>query len=100
MTRDKFIKEFHTQKVLKFEPPTWEEFLKTKDVSNHIYAHWDCGDISVFMAEGSIKEFNEFVIDNRDNCKFIQYSFDNRGDCYYKALEIAKEQFLGENDDK
>ena len=51
MTKDEFISKYHTQKVLEFKPPTWEEFLATRDNDKHILPHWDCGDISIIMSE-------------------------------------------------
>lgn len=102
MTKDEFVSKYHTQKPLRFEPPTWEEFLATRDV--HTFANWNCGGIFIVMEEdiiGNRNSDNRFIVD----CGYKQYSipysnvicgWDMRVECYYKALEIAKKWFLGE----
>jgi hypothetical protein len=37
MTNEEFIEKYHTTKTYKFEPPTWEEFLATRDENS--FAH-------------------------------------------------------------
>lgn len=108
MTKEEFIKEYHTQKVLKFEPPTWEEFLATR--TGGIFAHWfdNNSDISIVMWQENDKcginhTNNEFIIELPEEkyCEFVKYEYnefiDNREEMYYKALDIAKKWFLGEN---
>lgn len=106
MTKDEFILKYHKQKVLKFEPPTWEEFLATRDIDNGILAHWDCGDISIVMSEeNNLKGVNHcsniyeiFYNGEIDNWERVHYykgdGFDNQEEMYYKALDIASKWFL------
>lgn len=108
MTKNEFISKYHTQKVLKFEPPTWEEFLATRDVAKGILAHWYCGNISIVMCEENNKRdilhcsTNTFEISDIITWVHVDYYndyvSDNREECYYKALDIAKEWFLGEEE--
>ena len=106
MSDEEFISKYHTQKVLKFEPPTWEEFLETRDISKHIQPNWECGDIEIIMYEennrkGIMHTSNTFEIFNDNTWEQINYYnddfFDNREEMYYKALDVAKKWFLGED---
>lgn len=96
-----FIKKFYTVKWYKFEPPTWEEFLATKNKDQ--FAHWFCGDISIVMVEennekGIMKCYNQFEVriyedyDGKDkNFRYFNdYGIDTREEVYYQALEYAK----------
>ena len=106
MTKDEFISKYHTQKVLKFEPPTWEEFLATATDEN--WAFWFYDDIKITMNEENNEHSwahteNAFYIFNDKHCcgdwTKVDYinsdGFDNREEMYYKALDIAKKWFLG-----
>lgn len=108
MTKDEFISKYHTQKVLKFEPPTWEEFLATRNIACDEFANWACDDcdISIIMSEENNEKginhcSNTFNIYEDDiSWEHIDYYndgvFDNREEMYYKALDIAKKWFLGD----
>lgn len=107
MTKDEFIKKFHTQKVLKFEPPTWEEFLATE--TDERWACWFCNNIMISMTRqneehGILHTIDGFYVKNLSDEGGVQIPYeynefiDNREKMYYKALDIAK-WFLGENDD-
>ena len=107
MTKEEFIKKYHTIKTYKFEPPTWEEFLSTG--TEGTYAHWFCGDIHIVMVEenneqGILKTHNQFEVDIycEGDSKlerfdyFNDYGIDTREEVYYEALNYAKKLFLGE----
>ena len=105
ITKDEFISKYHVQKVLRFEPPTWEEFLATRTES--ICAHWfvNNSDISIIMRQENNKKgidhsSNTFEIFNDNTWEHIVYhygyGFDDREEMYYKALDIAKKWFLGD----
>jgi hypothetical protein len=104
MTKDEFISKYHKQKVLKFEPPTWEEFLATE--TDGIWAYWSCGDIMINMckenkAHGFYHTTNSFIVRNiigeREEITYEYNEFiDNREEMYYKALDIAQKWFLGD----
>ena len=105
---DKEFKErFYTTKTYKFEPPTWKEFLATRDEDS--LAHWFCGDITIVMVEennekGILKTYDQFEVDSfneYDKKRTFEYDviesfdIDTREETYYEALEYAKELFLG-----
>lgn len=107
MNKEEFIEKYHTKKTYKFEPPIWEEFLKTKN--NDCFAHWFCGDIGVIMCEennekGILRTENFFEVtiyeDYSSKGKTFRYrnsyGIDNREEIYYETLEYAKRIFLGE----
>lgn len=86
-----FVRKFHTSKTVYFEPPTWEEFLKTK--SEHQYCSWDCFEVQIVMYNNNFTVFSSFydilpieINYNKNNCK----------QKYYEAVEYAKNLFLGE----
>ena len=98
-----FIIKFHTHKTLYFRPPTFEEFLKTRQEG--IYCNWYCGDIQIVMEEdnqqkGILKSENIFRVDDGNNYCSFRYEYneylDNRKEIYYEALEYVKKLFLGE----
>lgn len=106
MNKEDFIKRFHTIKIFKFEPPTWEEFLETRDENS--FAHWFCGDIAIVMSEengekGIMHCANQFeisIFEDYDNLgknfRYInEFGIDTREQQYYKALEYAQKIFLG-----
>lgn len=105
MTKQEFIKKYHTTKTYKFEPPTWEEFLAT--ATEGTYAHWFYGDIHIVMVEennekGILKTYNQFEVDmcceGDSKLKkfdyFNNYGIDTRENVYYLALNYAKKLFL------
>ena len=107
-----FVLKYHTTKTLKFEPPTWKEFLATKKHED-MFAHWCCGDICVVMVEennekGILKTYNQFEVDvfndydsksrKLDYCIIQSCGIDTREETYYKALEYAKKLFLEEEE--
>ena len=105
MDKDLFVKKFYTTKTLKFEPPTWEEFLKTR--TDRFFASWFCNDIGLVMNEennekGILKTYNQFEISLFDDYdskgrsfKYInEYGIDTREETYYKALEYMQQLFL------
>lgn len=105
-----FVLKYHTTKTFKFEPPTWKDFLATRDEKS--FAHWSCGDICVVMVEennekGILKTYNQFEVDifndyDSKGRKFHyinSYGLDDREEIYYKALEYAQEIFLGDSND-
>lgn len=92
-----FVIKYHKTKTLYFEPPTFEEFLKTGD--DERFPHWDCDDISIV----EWTDENRFLVDmygDRDVDKFFYYGNDdwedNRKEAYCKAVEYAMKLFLGE----
>ena len=104
-----FVLKYYTTKTYRFEPPTWEEFLATRDENS--FAHWFCGDICVVMVEendkkGILKTHNQFEVDiyceGDSKLKrfdyFNNYGIDTRKETYYEALEYARELFLGGSD--
>lgn len=108
MTKEEFIKKYHTTKTYKFEPPTWEEFLATKKHED-MFAHWFCGDIAIVMVEennekGVLKTYNQFEVDlyedyageSRRFNYINSYGIDTREETYYEAVEYARKLFLGE----
>lgn len=105
MNKEDFIKRFYTTKTYKFEPPTWEEFLSTKNGDN--FAHWFCGDIAVVMSEengekGIMHCYNQFeisIFEDYDNLgknfRYInEFGIDTREETYYEALEYAQRLFI------
>lgn len=104
-----FINKYHTTKTLKFEPPTFEEFLKTR--TEDTFAHWNCGDIYIVMDEennqSGINHCSNSIIvyvwenyDKYESFRYInEYGFDTRKETYYKALDYAQQLFLGDNND-
>ena len=109
MEEKDFKERYYTTKTYKFEPPTWKEFLATRD--EHTCAHWSCGDIDIIMVEennekGILKTHNQFEVDvfddYDDKCEVFDYcvieslGIDTREETYYEALDYAKELFLGE----
>lgn len=106
MEKELFIKKFHTTKTYKFDPPTWEDFLKTK-THDDMFAHWFCGDIYIVMCEknnekGILKTHNQFEVslfndydsEGRNFGYCNEYGIDTREETYYKALEYARELFI------
>lgn len=109
MEEKEFKERFYTTKTYKFEPPTWKEFLATRD--KHTIAHWCCGDIAVYMIEENsekdfFKTYNQFEVyvfsDDEDSkrrvfdyCVIESFGIDTREETYYEALDYAKELFLG-----
>lgn len=92
-----FVLKYHKTKTLCFEPPTFEEFLKTGDDKR--LPHWDCDDISII----EWTDENRFLVDmygDGDFDKFFYYGNDdwkdNRKEAYCKAVEYAMKLFLGE----
>ena len=110
MNKKEFKEKYHTIKTYRFEPPTWTEFLATRDEDT--CANWGCEDISVIMVEennekGILKTYNQFeveVFDDYDSkrrtfdyCVIESLGIDTREETYYEALDYAKELFLGED---
>ena len=107
MEEKEFKERFYTTKTYKFEPPTWKEFLATRQ--ENLFAYWDCGDVYVVMNEennekGYFKIYNEFEVgvfnDDRENkrfdyCVIGSFGIDTREETYYQALDYAKKLFLG-----
>ena len=76
MDKDEFISKYHTQKVLKFEPPTWKEFLATRDIEHGILAHWYYANISIVMwqennEKGVNHSNNEFIVGYRYRLRLL-----------------------------
>lgn len=107
MEEKEFKEKYHTTKTYKFEPPTWKEFLATR--GENTFANWGCGDIDIVMVEennekGILKTHNQFEVDLYNYDKFEKFDYciieslgiDTREETYYKALDYAKELFLGE----
>lgn len=106
MTKQEFIEKYHKTKTLKFEPPTFEEFMATRGENN--LAHWFSKDVSIIMEEennknGVLHANNQInVFDEREcgDCKYFPYinedGIDTREDTYYKAVEYAMNLFLGD----
>lgn len=95
-----FVQKFHTSKTIYFEPPTWEEFLKTESIEKP--ANWSCGDIDIILHK-KYKTFgleDEIAVINGFNYRGFNYinknGIDNRKEKYYEALEYAKKLFLEE----
>ena len=106
MEEKEFKEKYHTTKTYKFEPPTWKEFLATRNENS--FAHWCCTDISVIMLEennekGMFKTYNQFEVDlfedydsksrKFDYCDIKSYGIDTREEVYYRALDYAKKLF-------
>lgn len=104
MTKQEFIEKYHKTKTLKFEPPTFEEFMITKSENN--CAHWFDKGISIIMEEennkkGILHTDNQFnVFDDREDGGWKSFSYinedgiDTREESYYKAVEYAMKIFL------
>lgn len=107
MEEKEFKEKYYTSKTFKFEPPTFEDFLKTSN--ENTFAHWYCEDIHIVMVEendkqGIMKTYNQFEVDIycegdsklRRFDYFNNYGIDTREETYYEALDYAKKLFLGE----
>lgn len=104
MTKQEFIEKYHKAKTLKFEPPTFEEFMATKSENN--WAHWFDKDISIIMEEennkkGVLHANNQIdVFNEREDGYWKYFSYinedgiDTREETYYKAVEYAINLFL------
>lgn len=87
-----FVQKFHTSKTVYFEPPTWEEFLKTE--TDDAYACWEIQKLAIIM-DTELQCF--FIIDNLSSVwESFSYTDENKKQKYYEALEYAKKLFLGE----
>lgn len=82
-----FIKKYHTTRVERFEPPTYEEFI-----DEDFYFYW-------FIA----KSTQRARICKKDNSIFVElgvdenlYEFQFNKDGYIKAVEYARKLFIGE----
>lgn len=108
MEEKEFKERFYTTKTYKFEPPTWKEFLATRDKNS--FANWDCGDIYIVMIEenneiGIFKTYNQFEvgvfsdydskIEKFNYCIIESFGIDTREETYYKTLDYARKLFLG-----
>lgn len=88
-----FVLKFHTSKTIYFEPPTWEEFLKTEtDIRRPNYT---CENVMIIDYD------NEIIVEDCNNdltLKHFSYNkeLNNRKQKYYEAVEYAKKLFLGE----
>lgn len=88
-----FVQKFHTKKTIYFEPPTWEEFLKTEtDIRRPNYT---CENVMIIDYD------NEILVEDYNNDlneKHFNYDkgLNNRKEKYYEAVEYAKKLFLGE----
>lgn len=65
MTKEEFIKKYHKTKTLKFEPPTFEEFVATKSENN--FAHWFSNNVSIIMTEKTNQENKNYFIRDENN---------------------------------
>lgn len=104
MNKQDFIEKYHKVKTLKFEPPTFEEFMKTK--TDKRCAHWECGDIDIIMLEENYKSgvlhcSNQIIVDapnvydaERSFNYYNEYGVDTREETYYQALKYAVNLFL------
>ena len=107
MEEKDFKERYYTTKTYKFEPPTWTEFLATRDENS--FANWGCGDIDIVMVEennekGILKTHNQFEVDLYNYDKFEKFDYciieslgiDTREETYYKALDYTRKLFLEE----
>lgn len=85
-----FVLNFHTSKTIYFEPPTWEEFLRTE--ADDTYACWEIQKIAIIMDT----ESKCFFITNNLSCVWESFSYtdENKKQKYYEAVEYAKKLFL------
>ena len=91
MLKEEFIEKYHTTKTYKFEPPTWEEFLRTE--TDNAYACWEIQKLAIIMDT----QLKCFFITNNLSCawKSFNYTDENKKQKYYEALEYAQKLFLG-----
>lgn len=107
MEEKDFKERYYTTKTYKFEPPTWKDFLATRD--ENTFANWSCGDIDIVMVEennekGILKTNNRFEVDLYNYDRFEKFDYciieslgiDTREETYYKALDYARKLFLEE----
>lgn len=100
-----FKSRFWAIKKIKFHPPTWEEFLKTR--SSEQFAHWFFYDYHIVMCErndkkGVLRTFNRFEFTMSIDSSFFdrnfdyvfEYGLDNREEVYYRVLEYVQNLFL------
>jgi hypothetical protein len=89
-----FVAKYHTSRVAKFEPPTWEEIEKDFININKF------GTYPIIDTNGL---YMDIFVDNYAN-KFIVLTTQPRipltKENYYKAVERARKLFLGEEDVK
>lgn len=86
-----FVAKYHTSKVVKFEPPTWEEFLKT-NVSDYGGCYSDIL-VTIYMI-GTLENGKLYVA---PNTSLTTHDFGKpTKENYYKAVEYAKKLFEGE----
>lgn len=89
-----FVAKYHTKRVDKFNPPTWDTFSEEEtDIVFNIkdgrmmLSHWVFGDNHIVLIKTSKDE--DFV-----------FSEPLTKENYEKAVEIARKIFLGESDEK
>ena len=80
-----FVQKFHTRKIIYFEPPTWEEFLKTEHYDFHAQKKTMPTIINIHSKYIYVEDFEKVHL-------ILDLSKEN----YYKAVECAKKLFLGE----
>ena len=87
-----FVAKYHTSRVEKFEPPTYEEFKQGK------FYHFISKDCFYSLSPNLVHD--EVVIYEcvHGGGYFIVYKQPLTKENYYKAVEIARKLFLGEED--
>lgn len=105
MREIEFRAKYHTSRIEKFEPPTYEEFLKLNNQStcwdfmnkdnqrNFILVGND-----IYMHNDMLKPKEEWTVVVQD--EYDDYIFEEplTKENYYKAVEKARKLFLGEKD--
>ena len=87
-----FVQKFHTSKTVYFEPPTWEEFLKTE--TDDGYPYLEIQKLAIIMQT----QLKCFCVTDNWGCVWESFSYtdENKKQKYYEAVEYAKKIFLGE----
>lgn len=88
-----FVLKFHTSKTVYFQPPNWEEFLRTE--TDELKPNYTCENLVI------VEDYNEIIVEDYNNDlneKHFSYNkeLNSCKEKYYEAVEYAKKLFLGE----
>lgn len=87
-----FVLKYHCSKTIKFEPPTFEEFMKI----DKEWREWGFSDGCYYIIHNQL--LNCIFVGEPDygNKKFYFKNEKEMEQAYYQAVEYAKKLFLGE----
>lgn len=90
MTKEEFIKKYHTTKTYKFEPPTWEEFINKK-IKQVCFIG---GDTICFFELYEDEQNHRLILLDHD-CDYEYFNEEMTKENYTLACRKAKDLFLG-----